>query len=65
MTDDSLAWARPARCNATTECAEVAVDGDEVAIRSSREPGIVIRYTRDEFRSLSAAIKDGEFDHLI
>jgi hypothetical protein len=60
-----LPWARPTRCNASTACVEVAVDGDRIAIRSSRVPGVVVRYTREEFATLIEAVKEGEFDHLV
>jgi hypothetical protein len=62
---ESLPWVRPKRCNASSACPEVAVDGRDIAIRSSAEPATVIRYTREEFAVFVEAAKDGEFDDLV
>jgi hypothetical protein len=57
------AWRRPSFCQ-VGECPEVAKDGDTVLVRSTLAPGVVVRYTTEEFRALSRAIQSGEFDDL-
>lgn len=56
-----LAWRRPSCCHGG-ECAEIAKLDGTIALRSSTEPGSVVRYTADEWKALVKAIKDGEFD---
>lgn len=45
-------------------CLEVAVQGDEILLRESDNPEIVIRTTRDNLRAFLAGAKASEFDHL-
>jgi hypothetical protein len=56
-------WRR-ATCCAAGECAELASDNEEILIRSSREPGIVVRLTRAEWSALAQGIGAGDFDTL-
>lgn len=55
------AWRRPSYCHGG-ECAEVAQTDGMVALRSSNDPGNVVRYTAGEWEALVKAIKKGEFD---
>ena len=57
------AWRRPSYC-AGGECAEIAMVDNMIALRSSTEPGSVVRYTNEEWRALVLAITAGEFADL-
>jgi hypothetical protein len=56
-------WHRPSFCQAG-ECPEIAEIDGMIALRSSADPGSVIRYTSEEWRALVRAIKAGEFANL-
>lgn len=44
-------------------CVEVALVGDTVAVRDSKDPnGPVLTFTRAEWAAFLAGAKDGEFD---
>ena len=45
-------------------CAEIAVRGDVIMLRSSLSPEAIVTLTRDEWREFLAGAKDGGFDHL-
>jgi len=45
-------------------CVEIAVAGEEVLVRSSVNPGLLISLSRDEWREFLAGAKEGLFDHL-
>jgi hypothetical protein len=57
------AWRRASYCQGG-ECAEIAVVDGMIALRSSNEPGTVVRYTTDEWQALVRAIRAGEFASL-
>jgi hypothetical protein len=60
--DTDLGWRRASRCG-NSSCVEVAMRGDEIALRDSKLPDSpVLTYTRDEWRAFVAGVKDGEFD---
>ncbi|MGY1451854.1 DUF397 domain-containing protein [Streptomyces sp. SS8] len=45
-------------------CVEVARRGDDVLIRESDEPGLVLAASRAGLAAFIAGIKAGEFDHF-
>ena len=53
-------WVRLAECD-TSACAEVAVDGEAVLLRSSLRPERIVSFERDEWAALCEAIRAGEF----
>jgi hypothetical protein len=55
-----LAWRKSTFCQ-SGECAEVATDDGEIALRSTRAPEEVVRFTVPEWQALVAGIKAGEF----
>lgn len=59
-----VTWRRSSFC-AQGECVEVAVSGDAVLIRDSKDPGPVQVYSAAEFRALALGIRAGEYDDLI
>jgi Domain of unknown function (DUF397) len=61
MTQRQPAWRKSTFCQ-SGECAEVAADDGEIAIRSTRAPSDVVRFTVAEWQALIAGIKAGEFN---
>ena len=49
----------------TGACVELATNGELVALRNSREPGVVLRFTHAEMSAFLDGVKQGEFDHLL
>ena len=44
-------------------CVEVAMQGDEVAVRDSKDPeGPVLEFSRSEWATFLEGIRDGEFN---
>jgi hypothetical protein len=51
------AWSRARSCK-STQCPEVAVRGDQVAVRNSEAPGRVTVFDRDELPGLVEALTE-------
>lgn len=58
-----VAWRKSSFCQ-NSECAEVAQQGREILLRSTRSPGKVTRLTAAEWQALVKGIKAGEFQFL-
>ena len=56
-------WRKASFCQAG-ECAEVAVEDEEILLRSTRSPATVVRLTTAEWRALAKGIQAGEFASL-
>jgi hypothetical protein len=58
-----LAWRRSNRCDSGA-CVEVAFAGGGVAMRDSKVAGggAVLRFTRDEWSSFVAGVREGDYD---
>lgn len=65
MGADGLVWVKARRSVATNACVEVAAAGDLVALRNSRDPAVVLLFTRAELRAFLGGAVDGDFDHLV
>ncbi|MCX4975006.1 DUF397 domain-containing protein [Streptomyces sp. NBC_00620] len=46
-------------------CLELATQGDEILVRESDNPDVVIRTTRAKLSAFLAGAKASEFDHLL
>lgn len=57
------AWRTASFCQ-SGECAEVAEEGGEVLLRSTRAPETVVRLTGAEWQALTKGIAAGEFSDL-
>ena len=60
-SDRTVSWRRSRYC-ADLNCVEVAGDGDDILVRSTRRPAHVLRFAAPEWRAFTAAAKRGEFD---
>jgi hypothetical protein len=60
-----LSWIKASSSYATSQCVELAVAGDMVAVRDSKRPETLLFYTAEEFNAFLDGAKRGEFDHLI
>lgn len=58
-----ISWQSPRSCT-VNGCPEVGRDGDEIVVRNSHHPEIVLRLSLEEWAGLLVAIKDGEYDQL-
>jgi uncharacterized protein DUF397 len=58
---ESNQWRRSSKCEAGT-CAEVKVDGEDVLIRNSTRPEVIVRLTAVEWRAFLAGVAAGDFD---
>jgi hypothetical protein len=65
MTDWSeIAWHRSSYC-ANGNCVEVALLGNEVAVRDSKNPhGAMLLFSRPEWKAFLDGARSGEFDDI-
>ena len=56
-------WHKGIPCEAGT-CVEVAVRGEDVLLRSSVAPEVIVALSRAEWRTFLTGAKEGWFDHL-
>jgi hypothetical protein len=62
-TNDSM-W-RTSSFTDGVQCVEVAVVGDEIAVRDTKDrDGATLHFTRGEMRAFIQGVKAGEFDDL-
>ncbi len=65
MGTNPVTWIRSTFC-ANAGCAELARHGDQILIRSSRNPERTpLAFSLDEARALFAGLKAGDFDVLL
>jgi len=58
-----IEWKKSARCGECGTCAEVAVAGDRVLVRSTSQPGVpVLALPRSAWHEFLAGLRRGEFD---
>jgi uncharacterized protein DUF397 len=65
VAGDKLTWIKSSRSISSGACVELAADGDVIALRDSKEPEIVLRFTRDEMSAFLDGAARGEFDQLV
>lgn len=57
----ALDWRRSTRCD-TSACVEVAITGQGVALRDSKDPhSPILRFSRQEWEAFVAGVNNGEF----
>ena len=57
-------WFKSSFCQ-TSACVEVRREGGFIAIRNSKSPAEVLRYSAEEWAAFTDGLRDGEFNHLI
>jgi hypothetical protein len=61
VTGSTMIWRKSTFCS-DCACVEVAFEGDVVAVRDGKNPGLpVLRFTRHEWDPFIRGVKDGEF----
>jgi hypothetical protein len=58
-----VTWRKASFCQAG-ECAEVAAEDGEILVRSTRQPGAIVRLTAAEWQAFAKGIAAGEFGGL-
>lgn len=43
-------------------CVQIKVGGDEITVRHSKKPEVILRFSKKEWRAFIAGVKNGEFD---
>lgn len=62
--DQEIMW-RTSSFTDGVQCVEVALIGDEIAVRDTKDRGgASLRFTRGEMRAFIQGVKAGEFDDL-
>lgn len=62
--NENLAWRTSSFTDGVT-CVEVAVQGDDVALRDTKDrDGATLHFSRGEMRAFIQGVKAGEFDDL-
>lgn len=64
MPESALRWVKASSSDHSGACVELAVDGDLIAVRDSKHPEVMIRYSRGVFSDFLQAVKRGEFDDI-
>jgi uncharacterized protein DUF397 len=61
---DGALWRKASASNYTGNCVEIAVIGDQVAVRDTKDAGAgpVLLFTGAEWDSFLDGVKNGEFD---
>jgi hypothetical protein len=62
---DELHWIKARSSVGSGACVELAAAGDMIALRNSRDPGVVLHYTKAEIAAFIEAARHGEFDHFV
>ena len=61
MSESRVTWVRSGRCE-SSNCVEVALLGDEIALRNSQRPdGPIVTFSKDEWDAFLGGVMDGEF----
>ncbi|MEA2202716.1 MAG: hypothetical protein QOI89_3396 [Solirubrobacteraceae bacterium] len=65
MLQPELRWIKAQQSIGVGACVELAVDGDLIALRNSKNPHLHCYFTHAEFAAFLVGAKKGEFDHLL
>ena len=61
----TLRWVKASRSQSLGACVEFAPHGDMIALRDSKNPDVLLHFTRLEVFAFIDGAKGGEFDHLV
>lgn len=59
-----LHWQKSSFSADTGSCIEIAEEGDQIFLRESDDPEVVVRTTRRKLRAFLEGAKAGEFDRF-
>jgi len=62
-TAGGIPWHKGRPCDGGS-CVEIAAAGEEVLLRSTESPEVLVTLSRGEWRDFLADAKEGRFDHL-
>ncbi|OLT14232.1 hypothetical protein BJF78_19730 [Pseudonocardia sp. CNS-139] len=60
-----LTWHKASKSHGVGACVELAVSGERILLRDSKNPGVHLSYTPAEIDAFIDGAKRGEFDHLL
>ena len=60
-----LKWIKALRSYGTGACVELARSGEDILLRHSQSPHVLLVYSTAEIDAFLDAAKKGEFDHLV
>src|SRR3954466_12492533 len=63
--DQGLVWIKAQASVTNGACVELADEGAMLALRDSKNPDVVLHYSRAEIAAFLDGAKKGEFDHLV
>ena len=61
----NLAWIKASKSASLGACVELAPHADMIALRDSKRPDVLLRFTQLEILAFIDGAKRGEFDHLV
>jgi hypothetical protein len=62
---DELHWIKARSSVGSNACVEVAAAGDMIMLRNSRDPQVVLHFTKPEIAAFIDGSSGGEFDDLV
>jgi hypothetical protein len=65
VSERTLSWIKARASVGNNACVELAEHDGMVVLRNSREPEIVLVFTREEMRAFVHGAAAGEFDRLV
>jgi hypothetical protein len=60
-----LTWVKASKSHADGACVELAVAGDSILLRDSKDPRVHLTCAPAAVRALIDCARGGEFDHLV
>jgi len=64
MNPPELRWIKASCSQSIGACVEFAANGDMVSVRDSKNPEVLLNFTRQEVLAFIDGARRGEFDHL-
>jgi Domain of unknown function (DUF397) len=58
-------WVKSSFSTGMGACVALARVGGDVALRNTRDPGVILQFTQDEIAAFIDGARNGDFDHLI
>jgi Domain of unknown function (DUF397) len=65
VSERKLSWIKARASVGNNACVELAEHDGMIVLRNSRDPDILLTFTRDEMRAFVRGVAAGEFDRLL